>query len=68
LDAASAKAYPGRVAVVLSNVESAQALERARRAGVPAHFRDHRGRPREDFDRELLALLRDHQVDLVCLA
>ncbi|HEY6548646.1 MAG TPA: phosphoribosylglycinamide formyltransferase [Vicinamibacteria bacterium] len=68
LDAASESAYPGRVAVVVSNVESAQALERARRAGVPAHFRDHRGRPREDFDRELLALLRDHQVDLVCLA
>ena len=49
-------------------METAPALERARAAGVPALFRDHRGRAREAFDRELVTLLREHGVDLVCLA
>lgn len=59
---------PGKVAVVLSNVEAAPGLERARRAGIPVEFRDHRGLPREAFDAEVVALLRGHGVELVCLA
>jgi phosphoribosylglycinamide formyltransferase-1 len=58
----------GSVAVVISNVEAAPGLDAARRAGIPAQFRDHRARPREDFDRELQQILRQHRVDLVCLA
>ena len=68
IDAARAGELGGEMAVVLSNVETARALERARAAGVPALFRDHRGRAREAFDRELLSLLLEHGVDLVCLA
>jgi phosphoribosylglycinamide formyltransferase 1 len=68
IDAAAGGRLGGRIAVVISNVETAPGLERARQAGVPALFRDHRGRAREDFDAELLALLREHAVDLVCLA
>jgi phosphoribosylglycinamide formyltransferase-1 len=68
LDAAAAGELGGRVAVVISNVAEAPGLERARRAGVPALVRDHRGRPREVHDRGLLADLRAHDVDLVCLA
>jgi phosphoribosylglycinamide formyltransferase-1 len=30
--------------------------------------RDHRGRKREDYDAELVSVLRDHGVELVCLA
>jgi phosphoribosylglycinamide formyltransferase-1 len=58
----------GRVAVVVSNVEGAPGLARARAAGIPAHFRDHRSRGREEFDADLVALLRGYAVDLVCLA
>jgi phosphoribosylglycinamide formyltransferase 1 len=54
--------------VVISNVATAPGLERARRAGVPAVVHDHRGRSREDHDRAMLADLRAHGVDLVCLA
>ncbi len=68
LDAARQGALGGRIAVVVSNVEEAFALERARTAGVPARFLDHRGLSREDFDREVTGLLREHQVELVCLA
>jgi phosphoribosylglycinamide formyltransferase-1 len=58
----------GEIVVVLSNVEDAQALERARRAGIPAVFRDHRGRQREAYDAEVAAILRAHGVEVVCLA
>jgi len=68
IDAAAGGRLGGRIAVVISNVEDAPGLERARKAGIPAHFRDHRGRPRDEFDQELVALLREHAVDLVCLA
>jgi len=53
---------------VFSNLESAPGLERARRAGVPVAFRDHRGVARESFDAEVARILRAHGVELVCLA
>ena len=68
LGAAAKGALGGEIAVVISNVEKALALERAREAGVPALFRDHRGKDREAFDAEVASLLHDHRVDLVCLA
>jgi len=68
IDAAREGELGGEVAVVISNVESAPGLDRARRAGIPAFFRDHRGRRREDYDREIAEVLKDHGVDLVCLA
>ena len=58
----------GEIAVVFSNVASAAGLERARAAGIPTACRDHRGRAREEFDAEVVAILREHGVELVCLA
>jgi phosphoribosylglycinamide formyltransferase-1 len=58
----------GEVVVVFSNVEGAAALDRARRAGIPAVFRDHRGRRRDEFDAEVVQILSAHGVSLVCLA
>ena len=68
IDAGVAGRLGGRIAVVISNLETAAGLDRARKAGIPAVFRDHRGRKREDFDADLAALLRGHSVALVCLA
>jgi phosphoribosylglycinamide formyltransferase 1 len=68
LDAARRGELGGEVAVVVSNVEGALGLERARQAGIPAVFRDHRGKERETFDAEIVDILRAHRVDLVCLA
>ena len=68
VDAARRGQLGGEIAVVVSNVEGALGLDRARRAGVPAVFRDHRGKDREAFDAEVLEILRAHHVDLVCLA
>ena len=70
IDAASAGQLAGAsIAVVISNVQDAFALERARRAGIATSVIDHRGWPtRDDFDRALVTELRNHAVDLVCLA
>lgn len=68
IDAARCGELGGEVAVVVSNVETAAGLERARRAGIPTAFRDHRGKKREAFDAEIVEILRAHRVDLVCLA
>ena len=59
-------AYPADVAVVAGDKEGALALERARRAGVPAEHVDPAGfEDREDFDRELAGRVAAHGVDLV---
>jgi phosphoribosylglycinamide formyltransferase-1 len=68
IDAQQRGELGGEIAIVVSNVETAAGLERARRAGIPVVVRDHRGREREDFDAELVRVLRDHGVELVCLA
>jgi len=68
IDAARRGDLGGEIAVVVSNVEGALGLERARQAGIPAVFRDHRGKAREAFDAEIVEILRAHRVDLVCLA
>jgi phosphoribosylglycinamide formyltransferase-1 len=68
VDAARRGELGGEVGVVVSNEETALALERARQAGIPAVFRDHRRKKREDFDAEIVEILRAHRVDLVCLA
>jgi phosphoribosylglycinamide formyltransferase-1 len=57
------------IAVVVSNVENAQGLERARRAGIDAIAISHRGwASRADFDRAIARELKARNVGLVCLA
>jgi len=68
IEAAREGRLGGEVAVVVSNVAAAPALDKARAAGVPAVVCEHRGKPREEHDRAVLGVLRDAGVDLVCLA
>jgi len=56
------------IAVVISNVESASGLDRARQRSLNAVFIPSKGRPREDFDREAVQTLKHHNVSLVVLA
>jgi phosphoribosylglycinamide formyltransferase 1 len=58
----------GEIVLVISNVPGVQGLERARAAGIPTSVCEHKGKVREAYDRELLVLLEEHGVDLVCLA
>lgn len=69
LDAAAAKDYPAEISVVVSNVHTAFALERARKAGVATEVIEHKAfASREAFDTALVEKLKAHGVELVCLA
>ena len=69
LDAICERRLDARVAVVVSNVAGAIALERARSAGVPDVVVDHkRFADRTAFDAALVERLREHGVELVVLA
>ncbi len=56
------------IAVVLSNRPDALGLERARQRGLPTVVLPSKGLEREAYDRQVVAALREKQVDLVCLA
>ena len=68
IDAGKRGELGGEVAIVVSNVADAPGLERARRAAVPTVVRDHKGRKREEYDAEVVSILQEHDVELVCLA
>jgi phosphoribosylglycinamide formyltransferase-1 len=61
-------ALPARIAVVISNREDAIGLERARALGFEARAISSKGKDRDAYDREVVALLHERQVDVVCLA
>ncbi|HEX3473053.1 MAG TPA: phosphoribosylglycinamide formyltransferase [Silvibacterium sp.] len=56
------------IAVVISNKVDAPGLEAARARGLKAVAIEARGRKRAEHDQEIVACLREHKVDLVCLA
>ncbi|GAB4277722.1 MAG: phosphoribosylglycinamide formyltransferase [Deferrisomatales bacterium] len=69
LDAAAAGRLDARVVAVVSDTPGAYALERARRAGVPAEVVDFSQSPsREAHDRRVVERLRHHGADTVALA
>lgn len=55
------------LAAVISNKKDAFALERARERGFQAIFVDPKGKSREEYDRELIKILQELEVDLVVL-
>lgn len=57
-----------RIVVVISNKADAPGIATARQRGLNAIVIPSKGKPREEHDREVVAALRQHKVDLVCLA
>lgn len=73
IDAIEAGQVQARIVAVISNKKEAVALERARKHGIKDLFVDPKpfaGRPdsREAYDRSLLEVLQQHEVELVLLA
>ena len=56
------------VALVISDQAKAAGLIKAQERGLETLVIERRGRSREDHDREIVAALRERQIDLVCLA
>jgi phosphoribosylglycinamide formyltransferase-1 len=57
-----------RIAIVISNRTDAPGIETARQRGLHAVVIPSKGRTREDHDREVVAALKQANVDLICLA
>lgn len=57
-----------RIAVVISNQADAPGITTAQRRGFDALVIPSKGKPREEHDGEIVAALKQHKVDFVCLA
>jgi phosphoribosylglycinamide formyltransferase-1 len=57
-----------RIAVVISNKVDAPGIATARQRGLNAVVIPSKGKPREEHDREVVATLKQNNVDLICLA
>ena len=68
-DSVAAGRIPGaEIAVVVSNREGAPGIEKAKERGIAARVIPSKGLEREAYDRQVVAVLLEHKVDLVCLA
>jgi phosphoribosylglycinamide formyltransferase-1 len=56
------------IAIVISDKPGARGLELARERGLKAVAIERRGRNRVEHEQEIISVLREHQIDLVCLA
>jgi len=69
VDAMQRGEIPAEPALVFSNRPDAPGLALAAERGVPTVAIDHRGfRPRRAHEQEVIRVLKEHEVDLVCLA
>jgi phosphoribosylglycinamide formyltransferase-1 len=56
------------IAVVVSNVADAGGLQAAKELGLPTALFVSKGRKRAEHDADVIECLRQHKVDLICLA
>lgn len=69
IDAAAKPDYPASIVLVISNKEDAFGLTRAKNSCIPAHVIKHNDyNSREEFDMAVNALLKQNQIEFVCLA
>ena len=68
-DSVAAGRIPGaEIAVVVSNREGAPGIEKAKQRKIATRVIPSKGLEREVYDRQVVAVLNEHKVDLVCLA
>jgi phosphoribosylglycinamide formyltransferase-1 len=56
------------IAVVISDQRDAPGLARAAERGIATLAIEREGRPRIEHEREIIAALQEHRIDLICLA
>jgi len=67
-DRIASKKLDAEIAIVISNVDAAPGLERARARSLKTVYIPSKNRSREEFDREAVEVLRKNNVSLVVLA
>lgn len=65
---ASGKIPNARIAVVISNRPQAPGIEAAKKRSLATLVIPSKGKDRREHDSEMAAVLKDHEVDLICLA
>ncbi|MFA5383668.1 MAG: phosphoribosylglycinamide formyltransferase [Eubacteriales bacterium] len=69
MDACDEGKIPAQVVVVISDVGDAPALERARSKGIDASHVNYQGfSDKTEYEKAVAGILKDHHVELVCLA
>jgi len=56
------------ISIVISNREGAPGIDKAKALGIETRVIPSKGLEREAYDRQVVAALREKQVDLICLA
>ena len=68
-DSVAAGRIPGaEIAVVVSNREGAPGIDKAKERKIATRVIPSKGLEREVYDKQVVAVLNEHKVDLVCLA
>jgi len=65
---ASGRIPGAEIAVVISNKPYVPGIQAAEKRGLNAHVIQNKGLSRAEHDAQIVACLREHRVDLVCLA
>ncbi|MDW8114637.1 MAG: phosphoribosylglycinamide formyltransferase [candidate division WOR-3 bacterium] len=68
IDACENGFISGKVVCVISNVENAYALERAKKHNIPNFVISHKNKERIEFEKEVIEKLEEFKPDLICLA
>ena len=69
IDACAIEGYPAQIALVVSNIDGVQGLQRAKAAGIPTTVVSHKDfNSRDSFDASLSEAINRFDVDLLCLA
>ncbi len=68
IGAAAAGRLDAEIALVISNIESAEGLKKARARGIETLFISHKGHTRQEHDQLMVTELKRRGVTLVCLA
>jgi phosphoribosylglycinamide formyltransferase-1 len=66
--AAAGRIPNAEIAIVISNREGAPGIARAESRGIRTRVIPSKGLEREAYDRQVVAALNEHKVDLICLA
>ena len=56
------------IAIAISNREGAPGIDKAKERGIATQVIPSKGLEREAYDRQVVAVLNEHKVDLICLA
>jgi len=65
---AASRISDAQIAIVISNRGDAPGIEKARTRGIEARVIPPKGLEREAYDKQVVATLREKNIDLVCLA